>query len=253
MLEPDEIADIVTAPGFAAPATARVLAGKTVVITAGPTREPIDPVRYLSNRSSGKMGYALVAAAARAGARVILISGPVALPPPRGVEVHDVVTAADMHAATHAVIGEADIFIAAAAVADYRPAEVATAKIKKSGERMTLELVRTEDILASVAALDDAPFTVGFAAETHDLERYARGKLENKRLDMVVANSVGEGKAFDSDQNAVEVHWREGTRAFPLAAKARLARELVELIAARYEARFGTGTEPRLSVISTRE
>jgi phosphopantothenoylcysteine decarboxylase/phosphopantothenate--cysteine ligase len=253
MLEPDEIADIVTGPGFAASTAGGVLEGKTVVITAGPTREPIDPVRYLSNRSSGRMGYALAAAAARAGARVTVISGPVALAPPRGVELREVLTAADMYAATHAVIGDADIFVAAAAVADYRPAEVAAAKIKKAAERMTLELVRTEDILASVAALPDGPFTVGFAAETNDLERYARGKLEGKGLDMIVANAVGDGRGFDSDENAVEVYWREGSRAFPLAAKASIARDLVELIGSRYEARHGTGTVPGLSVLSRGE
>ena len=249
MLEPDELADIVTGPGFAAGEAGSALSGKTVVITAGPTREPIDPVRYLTNRSSGKMGYALAAAAARAGARVVLISGPVELAPPRGVEVRKVLSAADMHRETHEVIADADVFIASAAVADYRPVTAAEKKIKKTGETMTLEMVRTPDILASVAALPDAPFTVGFAAETDNLLGYARGKLENKSLDMIVANCVRDGKAFDVDDNAVEVLWADGNQSFPTTKKSALASALVDLIATRYEATRGTGTEPRLSVI----
>ncbi len=253
MLEPDELAGIVTGPGFALGQRGGSLAGKTIVITAGPTREPIDPVRYLSNRSSGKMGYALARAAARAGAKVVLVSGPVDLPPPRGVDTVSVLSAADMHRATHEAIGDADIFIGAAAVADYRPVTVAERKIKKTGDTMTLEMVRTEDILASVAALPAAPFTVGFAAETNDLREYAIGKLENKKLDMIVANCVRDGKAFDADENAVEVFWSGGSQAFPLAAKSTLAMELVALIAERYETARGKGTEPRLSVISIKD
>ncbi len=249
MLEPDDIAARTVA--LDGREVARVLAGKTVVITAGPTREPVDPVRYLSNRSSGKMGFALAAAARLAGANVTLIAGPVGLDTPRGVERIDVMTAADMRAATEAVIGEADIFVATAAVADYRPATVAERKIKKSGETMTLELVRTDDILAGVAARPAAPFTVGFAAETDDLEAYARGKLEDKGLDMIVANCVRDGKAFDADENAVDVFWAEGRESFPLAAKSALAADLVNLIASRYDAT--RGTEPRLSVISSKD
>jgi phosphopantothenoylcysteine decarboxylase/phosphopantothenate--cysteine ligase len=251
MLEPDDIAARTVA--LSGRDVARVLAGKTVVITAGPTREPVDPVRYLSNRSSGKMGFALAAAAERAGASVRLIAGPVSLDTPRGVERIDVVTAADMREATEAVIGDADIFVATAAVADYRPATVAGSKIKKSGETMTLELVRTDDILAGVAARPAAPFTVGFAAETDDLETYARGKLEAKGLDMIVANCVRDGKAFDADENAVEVFWAEGREGFPLAAKSVLAADLVNLIASRYDVMRGAGTEPRLSVISNKD
>ena len=253
MLEPGELAEIITGPGFGPGMPAGVLAGRTVVITAGPTREPVDPVRYLTNRSSGKMGYAIATAAARAGAKVILVSGPVSLPAPRGVDVRPVLSADDMHRATHAAIGEADIFIGAAAVADYRPVEAAERKIKKHGETLTLELVRTEDILASVAGLPDAPFTVGFAAETNDLRTYAIGKLESKRLDMIVANCVRGGKAFDSDDNAVEVFWEGGEQAFPEAAKTELAAGLIDLIAARFESSRGTGTEPRLSVISLKD
>ena len=253
MLEPGELAEIITGPGVVPGTPVGVLAGRTVVITAGPTREPVDPVRYLTNRSSGKMGYAIATAAARAGAKVILVSGPVSLPAPRGVDVRPVLSADDMHRATHAAIGEADIFIGAAAVADYRPVEAAERKIKKHGETLTLELVRTEDILASVAGLPDAPFTVGFAAETNDLRTYAIGKLESKQLDMIVANCVRDGKAFDSDDNAVEVFWEGGEQAFPEAAKTELAAGLVDLIAARFESSRGTGTEPRLSVISLKD
>ena len=253
MLEADELAGIVTGPGFAPGRPAGVLAGRTVVITAGPTREPVDPVRYLTNRSSGKMGYAIATAAARAGARVVLISGPVNLAPPRGVDVRNVLSADDMYEATHAAIGEADIFIGAAAVADYRPMEPAEHKIKKRDDTMTLELVRTEDVLASVASLPGAPFTVGFAAETNDLKTYALGKLEAKKLDMIVANCVRDGKAFDSDDNALEVFWPGGTQAFPQASKTELATELVELIATRFELSRGTGTEPGFSVISLKE
>ncbi|MEO1246666.1 MAG: bifunctional phosphopantothenoylcysteine decarboxylase/phosphopantothenate--cysteine ligase CoaBC [Pseudomonadota bacterium] len=253
MLEPEELAKTVTGPGFAAGRIMGVLEGKTVLITAGPTREPIDPVRYLTNRSSGKMGYALASAAARAGARVILVSGPVSLAPPRGVETRQVLSADDMYRATHEIVGEADVFIAAAAVADYRPVTVADKKIKKSGASMTLEMVRTEDILASVAALADAPFTVGFAAETDRLKEYAHDKLERKRLDMIVANCVRDGKAFDAEENAVEVFWQGGGKAFPLAAKTSLAGDLVDLIAARYEQARGSGTEPKLSVVSMKD
>ncbi len=253
MLEPDDLAETMTGPGFAPGQRGGALAGKTVVITAGPTREPIDPVRYLSNRSSGKMGYALASAAARAGANVILVSGPVDLPPPRGVDVRPVLSADDMHRVTHEVIGDADIFIGAAAVADYRPVTVADRKIKKTGETMTLEMVRTEDVLASVAALPAAPFTVGFAAETNDLRRYALGKLEKKKLGMIVANCVRDGKAFDADENAVEVFWPGGSQAFPTSAKTTLANDLVALVAERYASARGSDTEPRLSVISRKD
>ena len=253
MLEPDELAGIITGPGFAPGNRGGKLEGGTVVITAGPTREPIDPVRYLTNRSSGKMGYALATAAAREGARVILVSGPVDLPPPRGVDTRPVLSAADMHRATHEAIGDADIFIGAAAVADYRPVTVAERKIKKTGDTMTLEMVRTEDVLASVAALPAPPFTVGFAAETNDLREYAIGKLEKKNLDMIVANCVRGGKAFDADENAVEVFWKDGSKAFPLAAKTTLAKDLIDLVAERYETVRGSDAKPRLSVISLKD
>ena len=234
MLDPDEIAAIVCGPQLAASSGEGALAGKAVLVTAGPTREPIDPVRYITNRSSGKMGYAIASAAAAEGAKVVLISGPVALGEPPGVEVIHVGTAQEMYSATHDNIEGVDIFIAAAAVSDYRPADLAQQKIKKSGETMRLDLVRSEDILASVAGLKDAPFTVGFAAETEKLREYALGKLENKKLDMIVANRVGDDCGFDRDDNAVEVYWRDGEKSFPKTAKTDLAQQIVRLTAERY-------------------
>jgi len=243
MLEPAEIAAIVCGPGLAAGADEGLLADKTVLVTAGPTREPIDPVRYITNRSSGKMGYAIAAAAAEQGARVMLVSGPVSLQEPARVEVIHVKTAEQMYTETHRRIAGVDIFIAAAAVSDYRPADAARQKIKKDAANMRLDLVRSRDILASVAALEDAPFTVGFAAETEKLREYAIGKLENKKLDMIVANRVGDECGFDSDENAVEVYWRQGEESFPTAAKTTLAPQIIELIARRYAA--GNGKRQR--------
>lgn len=253
MLDPEVIAEMVCSPEFAGAAVEGVLAGKTVLVTAGPTREPIDPVRYITNRSSGKMGYAIAAAARALGARVIVISGPVSLPEPRGAEVVRVETAAEMHAATHERVAEADIFIAAAAVADYRPTEASAQKIKKTKDSMTLELVRCPDILASVAALDKAPFTVGFAAETEKVRDYALGKLENKKLDMIVANRVGADRGFDVDDNAAEVLWRGGAKAFNTMPKTELAAALMDAVAARFFETRGTDTQPALSVVSIKE
>ncbi len=249
MSEPDAIAAAVMAR---VQASGR-LAGKTVMITAGPTREAIDPVRYLSNRSSGKMGYALAEAARAQGAEVILVSGPVSLSTPAGVERIDVTTAEQMFNATHERVRDTDIFIAAAAVADYRPAAASTNKIKKTEPTASIELVRTTDILASVAELPEAPFTVGFAAETENLREYALKKLHDKRLDMIIANAVGDGLAFDCDDNSVDVYWPDGERAFERQQKSDLAHGLVTTIADRYEQVRGTGTEPRLTVISVKE
>jgi phosphopantothenoylcysteine decarboxylase/phosphopantothenate--cysteine ligase len=209
------------------------LAGKRVLITAGPTRERLDPVRYISNRSSGKMGFALAEAARAAGAEVTLVAGPVSLPTPNGVKRIDVESAAQMHEAVDGAVGTADVFIGTAAVADYRPAVVAERKIKKSGERVEIVLERTPDILASVAARAQRPFVVGFAAETHDFETYARGKLESKNLDLIAANEVGDDKVFDRDDNALIVLWRDGRLPIGPASKQVVAKELIELIAAR--------------------
>jgi phosphopantothenoylcysteine decarboxylase/phosphopantothenate--cysteine ligase len=202
-------------------------------VTAGPTREPIDPVRFLTNRSSGKMGFAVAAAAAEAGAKVLLVAGPVHLPTPAGVERVDVETAAQMHAAVMRRLAGCDLFIGAAAVSDYAPTESSPRKLKKLSAHMQLMLERTPDILAEVAASKPRPFCVGFAAETDELETHARGKLRDKQLDMVAANEVGDGKAFDRDDNALSVHWRDGSKELPLAPKTELARALVALIAER--------------------
>ena len=249
MLDPETIA--ATVCGLSAGKGKGSLEGRTVIVTAGPTREPIDPVRYITNRSSGKMGYAIARAAAAQGAAVILISGPVNLPPPPGMRVVSVQTAQEMFDATHEHVTSADIFIAAAAVADYRPASAETQKIKKRNETIDMALVRCPDILASVAALEIPPFTVGFAAETEKVEDYARSKLENKKLNMIVANKVGDNSGFDQDDNAVSVLWKSGKQEFPRTAKADLARHLVDLITEHFYAARGSDTEPRLTVISS--
>ena len=240
MLDPDDIAAIVCGPTLVNNED-KQLSGKTVVITAGPTREPIDPVRFITNRSSGKMGYAMANAALELGARVILISGPTSIAAPGGADVHQVETAQEMYEATHKYIGGADIFIGAAAVSDYRPADMQQQKIKKNDDTMSIELVRSEDILASVAALDDRPFTVGFAAETEKLKEHALGKLERKRLDMIVANQVGGGKGFDADQNAASVFWKDGEQQFEITDKTELALDLLKLIAERFEIAYSSG------------
>lgn len=182
------------------------------------------------------MGYAIAAAAAAQGAKVVIISGPVSITAPSGVEVIQVRTAEEMYVATHDIIGDADIFVAAAAVSDYRPATVSKQKIKKSAETMSIDLVRSRDILESVAMLDNAPFTVGFAAETENVKDYALGKLRRKKLDMIVANRVGDDCGFDCDDNAVDVYWSTGQQDFPKALKTDLAAQIVQLVAERYEA-----------------
>lgn len=211
------------------------LTGKTVVITAGPTREALDPVRYISNHSSGKMGYALATAAAEAGAITILISGPTQLPCPERVTRIDVVTAEDMLAASLNVAPSADLFIGAAAVADYRAKAAAEHKIKKTdGDELTLVLVKNPDIIAQVAALESPPFMVGFAAESENLLTYARDKLTRKKLDIVVANNISEaGIGFNSDDNAVTLVEPNGDTSLPVQNKNTLARELIALFAAR--------------------
>lgn len=208
------------------------LDGRKVVVTAGPTREAIDPVRYLSNHSSGKMGYALAAAAADAGAEVVLISGPVALAAPDRVRRVAVTSAAEMLDACLTEVAGADVFIAAAAVADYRPRCVAAEKIKKSATALTLELELNPDIVATVAALPQRPFVVGFAAETENLLDNARGKLERKGLDLVIANDVSDpGIGFGSEDNQVLVVSPTGTLRPPRLPKTQLARLLVDQIA----------------------
>jgi phosphopantothenoylcysteine decarboxylase/phosphopantothenate--cysteine ligase len=238
MLEPDAIVEAVVG-GRISTATASTLAGRKVVVTAGPTRERIDPVRFITNRSSGKMGFAVAEAARDAGADVVIVSGPVNVATPAGVRRVDVESAAQMLQAVQAEIGDTDIFIASAAVSDYRAREVAEHKIKKTSEQLVLELARTPDILATVAAGAPRPFVVGFAAETQNVERNALTKLENKKLDMIAANQVGEGLAFDCDDNALTVYWKDGRRELPRAPKCELAAALVEVIAERYAAKGG--------------
>ena len=232
MLEPAELVTLVS-DLF----TSGELDGLTVVVTAGPTWEAIDPVRGLTNRSSGKMGYAVAEAAIEAGARVILISGPTSLPDPERVHTIHIESAQEMHDSVHTHIADADIFISVAAVADYRPAQVAGEKIKKTQEKMSLELVRNPDILLSVAALKPAPFTVGFAAETENLEQHARQKLETKKLDLVAANRVGADLGFDADENSLLLVEHGGVTELPVQPKAKLARALIHHIAARYRAK----------------
>ena len=213
------------------------LTGKKVVITAGPTHEPIDPVRYIANRSSGKMGFALAEAAVQAGANVTLISGPVHLATPAKVSRINVETAQDMFEAVEAET-EMDLFIACAAVADYRPAHYQTDKIKKQlSAEPTIQLQQNQDIVTHVANSSNKPFTVGFAAETTNIADYARAKLQNKNLDMVAANQVGKGLGFASDHNELHVFWQAGEQHLPQAPKTDLARDLMRLIIKRYDAK----------------
>jgi phosphopantothenoylcysteine decarboxylase/phosphopantothenate--cysteine ligase len=230
MLEPLELAT--AAAGLF---NTGVLAGRRVLVTAGPTREALDPVRYISNRSSGRMGYAVAAAAAEAGADVLLISGPVELLTPARVRRIDVVSAAEMHTAVMNEIAHADVFIGVAAVADYRPENIAAQKIKKTAATLALQLTRNPDILAEVAAMPDAPFTVGFAAETQDTVNNARHKLQAKNINMIAANTVGKRQGFDRDDNALHVIWAQGEQSLALTGKAKLARQLVALIAEQYD------------------
>ena len=211
------------------------LDGVKVVITAGPTREAIDPVRYISNHSSGKMGFALAQAAVEAGASVTLIAGPVCLTSPDRVKRIDVDSAEQMYQATMDNLANCDIFIGAAAVADYRPAESADQKIKKSAETLSIELIRNPDIIAAVASHQQRPFTVGFAAETQNLIGYAQNKLEKKKLDLIIANDVANTEiGFNSDNNAVTVIWNGGEKTLPMTSKQQLSRCLLSEIAQRY-------------------
>ena len=250
MLEPTELATL-TAELF----ETGELDGLTVVVTAGPTWEAIDPVRGITNKSSGRMGYAVAQAAAEAGAKVTLVSGPTVLPDPERMRVVRVTSAQEMHDAVHAHIHEAHIFIGVAAVADYRPVQPAPQKLKKDAERMTLELIKNPDILASVAALTPPPFTVGFAAETENIEQNARKKLVEKHLDLVCANRVGvadsgfgdgtEPRAagpgrpacgFEAETNSLLLIDRKGTAELPSAEKNQLARALIHHIMGKYHA-----------------
>jgi phosphopantothenoylcysteine decarboxylase/phosphopantothenate--cysteine ligase len=218
------------------------LQGRQVLITAGPTFEPIDPVRFIGNRSSGKMGFALAQAAQQAGAEVTLIAGPVALATPTGVRRIDVETAEQMHEAVlRAVAGKA-IFISCAAVSDFRPLSSKSEKIKKAThDTLMLELAPTKDIVSEVATGDNRPdVVVGFAAETRHVADYARDKLKRKKLDMIAANEVGEGKGFAVNDNALQVFWADGSQSLPLAPKPQLARDLMTLIIRQFDAKNST-------------
>jgi phosphopantothenoylcysteine decarboxylase/phosphopantothenate--cysteine ligase len=227
MLEP---ADIVAA---LAPAAPGLLAGRRVVVSAGPTYEDLDPVRFLGNRSSGRMGFAIAAGAAAMGADTVLVAGPVQLATPPGVRRIDVRSAAQMHAAVLAHAQDADVYVGAAAVADYTPLQAAPGKIKKDAATLTLALARTADILADLGARRSRPFLVGFAAETDDVEAYARAKLERKHLDLIAANRVGPGLGFDTDDNALLLLGQDYRLDLGRAGKTDLAHRLLEVVAQR--------------------
>ena len=213
------------------------LSGKRVVVTAGPTHEPIDPVRFIGNRSSGKMGFAIATAAAQAGAEVILIAGPVALATPPDVQRVDVETAQQMFEAIEK-IEQIDIFIGCAAVADYRPEQYSDSKLKKAMEtQRVIQVTENKDIISEVAQRQVKPFIVGFAAETDDIISYAKDKMERKQLDMIAANQVGKGLGFGVDTNTLHVFWQHGEAVLPLALKSHLARDLMRLIIDRYDAK----------------
>lgn len=227
MPEPIELAELVTEPKLEP-----VLNGQHVVITAGPTREAIDPVRYITNHSSGKMGYALAQAAYSLGAEVTLVSGPVNLSPQSGITTVNVNSAEQMHKAVMDCVEQSTIFIGCAAVADYRPENVVDQKIKKNNEKLTLTFTKNPDILANVASLDKPPFTVGFAAETQDLHFYAKDKMQRKKLDMIAANDVSDSSiGFNSDNNALTIFWKDGEKSLAVADKNQLAMQLLQLIA----------------------
>ena len=227
-----------------------VLARRRVLITAGPTRERIDPVRFISNRSSGKMGFAVAQAAREAGASVVLVAGPVSLPTPAGVTRVEVESAADMLAAVQRELPGTDLFISTAAVADYRPARPAQQKIKKTAESLDLAMERTTDVLATVAARAERPFVVGFAAETESVEQNARTKLMKKNLDMIAANEVGHDKAFETDDNQLIVLTRSARHELARADKLTLARGLIALIAEELAARVPAAARARGSALA---
>lgn len=229
MLEPAELLQAVAGTNNASD-----FKGVKVLITAGPTREALDPVRFIGNRSSGRMGFSMAQVFARQGAEVILVSGPVTLDTPYGVTRVDVESAEQMLAAVTENVAQADIFVACAAVADYRPRQLATDKIKKQRQAMSLELVLNPDILAWVAGLEAGPYTVGFAAETSRVAEHAKQKRRLKGVDMIAANQVGNGMGFDVPDNALHVFWDGGERQLPMQSKLDLAKQLLALIRDHY-------------------
>lgn len=230
MLEPSELVTLCTKP-----AHPQLLAGKTITITAGPTREPLDPVRFISNHSSGKMGYALAQAALDLGATVNLISGPVTIPPPSAAKLTNIESAEQLLQASLTLAVQSDAFIGCAAVADYRAANVAEQKMKKQGDELTLTLVKNPDVIAAVANLTQGrPYTVGFAAETQDVASYAKGKLTNKNLDMICANDVSQSNlGFNSDHNALTLYWHTEQKELAIDTKSALALSVMTELAKR--------------------
>lgn len=231
MLEPEQLVQDISGLFLTG-----ILSGTKLLLTAGPTREPIDAMRFLSNRSSGKMGYALAQAAIEAGADVTLVSGPVALASPPSAKRLDVNSANEMYEAVMSEVSASDLFISAAAVADYRPANPSKEKVKRKDDNVDLALTQNRDIVASVAALPDKPFTVGFAAETRDVEVHARGKLERKGLDIIAANQVGDGQGAEVDENAMTLYWADGSQHLEQTSKNKLARQMVAIIGEHYRA-----------------
>ncbi|MFQ3248219.1 bifunctional phosphopantothenoylcysteine decarboxylase/phosphopantothenate--cysteine ligase CoaBC [Glaciecola sp.] len=235
MVEPEDIVSFIADYFSDVSEADAIFAGKKIMITAGPTREALDPVRYISNHSSGKMGYALAEAARKMGAQVTLVSGPVSIKPPANVDVVSVTSAQQMHDAVMGNIQQQDIFIACAAVADFRLADVPTHKVKKKEGTLTLSFEQNPDILKTVAAQTNPPFTLGFAAETNDVEAYARNKLERKKLNMIAANDVSSSElGFNSDRNALTVITTDNKISLPAASKYSLAIELLKLLNNEY-------------------
>ncbi len=230
MLEPSELVTLCTKP-----TQPQLLAGKTVTITAGPTREPLDPVRFISNHSSGKMGYALAQAALDLGATVNLISGPVTITPPSAAKLTNIESAEQLLQESLSLARQSDVFIGCAAVADYRAANIAEQKMKKQGDELTLTLVKNPDVIAAVANLTQGrPYTVGFAAETQDVASYAKGKLTNKNLDMICANDVSQsGLGFNSDHNALTLYWHTEQKELAIDTKSTLALSVMTELAKR--------------------
>lgn len=248
MVEPSELVACILAEPSSE--VAGLFNGLRVLLTAGPTREPIDPVRYITNRSSGKMGFAVARAAAAAGANVTLVAGPVTLPTPSNVERIDVETAAEMYKATLSRAPEADIYIGAAAISDYSPAVVEPHKIKKREDTLRVEMVKSRDVLADIASLQDGPFTVGFAAETQRLAEFAGEKLRNKNLGMIVGNLVCDNLCFDGDDNSALVLWPGGREEIARMPKTELAQKLIVLIANRYRHFVNAPTPIRRPAVS---
>ncbi|WP_166114775.1 bifunctional phosphopantothenoylcysteine decarboxylase/phosphopantothenate--cysteine ligase CoaBC [Pseudoalteromonas sp. Z9A5] len=228
MLEPNELVELCIAKE-----QPQLLLGKTITITAGPTREPLDPVRFISNHSSGKMGYALAEAALLLGAKVNLISGPVTIKAPTGVNLINIESAEQLLNESLTYAPQSDAFIGCAAVADYRAATIATQKMKKQGDELTLTLTKNPDVIAAIANLEkNRPYTVGFAAETQNVESYAKGKLKNKNLDMICANDVSQsGLGFNSDQNALTLYWHNEQLELTVSSKTEIALKVIQQLA----------------------